>query len=85
MQTELSNTHEAEAMMTRNRDVFNSRLPSSSSDSLQESSSSSGAREIRVALEIGHSAKDPGALFQPPFNEIYKGESTVIFSSKGDI
>lgn len=74
MQTELSNTHEAEATMTRNRDVFNSSLPSSSSGSLQESSSSSGAREIRVALEIGHSAKDPGALFQPPFNEIYKRE-----------
>lgn len=74
MQTELSNTHEAEAMMTRNRDMFNSSLPSSSSGSFQESSSSSGIREIRIAIEIGHGGGDPGALFQPPFNEIYKGE-----------
>lgn len=74
MQTELSDTHEAEEMMTRNRDMFTSSLPSSSSDPSQETSSSSGVRQIRVAIEVGHSTKDPGALFQPPFNENYKGE-----------
>lgn len=74
MQTELSDTHEAEEMMAQNRDMFNSSLPSSSSTPSQETSSSSGAREIRIAIEVGHGGGDPGALFQPPFNENYEGE-----------
>lgn len=74
MQTELSNTHEAEEMMAQNRGMSNSSLHAPSSDSFQECSSSSGVREIRVAIEIGHSAKDPGALFRPPFNDLYEGE-----------
>lgn len=60
-------------MMTQNRDMFNSSLPSTSSVP-QEASSSSGVRKIRIAIEVGHGGGDPGALFQPPFNENYEGE-----------
>lgn len=78
MQTELSDAHEAEEMMTQDRDTSSTSLPPStneaSSESSSDSGSSSGTREIRVALEIGHGGGDSGAEFVSPYDKEYEGE-----------